>query len=281
MSPLPALRPGTAHVPEHRTLLVSPRSERVRTVAGLGRRAARQRSGRFLTEGPHAVRELLSYAASQVLDVYVTTAGAQAHQDIVDTAETIGAGVYECSDEILALMADAQHPQGVLAVARAIDVSLSDALASVGDGFVVVLSSVRDPGNAGTVIRAADAFGAAGVLISDSSVDLYNPKVIRSTVGSVFHLPISLGSSTADIIRACQGAGLRVLAADGSSATLLGEVDLAQPHAWVLGNEAWGLPMDLRDLCDDVVAVPIVGHAESLNLAMAATVCLHTSSSAR
>lgn len=281
MRPLRTQRPGTDHMPEHRALLVSPRSERVRSVAGLGRRAARQRSGRFLIEGPHAVRELLAHAATKVLDVYVTEQGAVAHDDIVTAAREARVGVYECTEEILALMADAQHPQGVLAVARSIDVPMTEAVAGVGGGFVVVLSNVRDPGNAGTVIRAADAFGASAVLIGDGSVDLYNPKVIRSTVGSAFHLPISLGGSTAGIIQACRGAGLRVLAADGGSSTALPEVDLTVPHAWILGNEAWGIPAHIRELCDDVVAVPIVGHAESLNVAMAATVCLHTSSCQR
>ncbi|MGC1206608.1 MAG: RNA methyltransferase [Ornithinimicrobium sp.] len=268
-------------MPEHRTLLVSPRSERVRSVAGLGRRAARQRSGRFLVEGPHAVRELLAYAAAHVVDVYVTPDGAQSYSDILDQADEAGVGVYECPEEILALMADAQHPQGVLAVARTIDVPLEQALADVGAGFVVVLSNVRDPGNAGTVIRAADAFGAAAVLISNASVDVYNPKVIRSTVGSAFHLPITIGVSTSQAIAACRGAGLRVLAADGGSSTTLPDVDLTVPHAWVMGNEAWGLAPELREQCDEVVAVPIVGHAESLNLAMAASVCLHTSALAQ
>ncbi|MGB3827747.1 MAG: RNA methyltransferase [Ornithinimicrobium sp.] len=268
-------------MPERRTVLVSPRSERVRSVAALGRRAARQRSERFLVEGPHAVRELLSYAAAHVVDVYVTPQGARTHSDILELAREARAGVYECAEEIMAFMADAQHPQGVLAVARRIDVSLAQALAQVGDGFAVVLSNVRDPGNAGTVIRAADAFGAAAVVITDASVDLHNPKVIRSTVGSAFHVPIATGSSVTEAITACRQAGLRVYAADGGSSLVLPDVDLSGPHAWVLGNEAWGLPSQIREQCDDVVAVPIVGHAESLNLAMAATVCLHTSSLGR
>lgn len=268
-------------MPERRPQLVSPRSERVRAVGGLGRRAARQRTGRFMVEGPHAVRELLGYAPSKVIDVYVGSSSAWAHPEIADSAEQAGATVYECSDEIVALMADAQHPQGVLAVARSIDVTLTEALAGVGNGFVVVLSNVRDPGNAGTVIRAADAFGAAAVLISDSSVDVYNPKVIRSTVGSLFHLPISVGLPMAEVLDACRQAGLAIYAADGGADTLLDAVDLSGAHAWVMGNEAWGLPQETLDLCDVTVAVPIVGHAESLNLAMAATVCLHTSSRMR
>lgn len=266
---------------ERRTLLVSPRSERVRSVAGLGRRAARQRSGRFLVEGPHAVRELLAYAETRVVDVYVTAEAGAAHPDIVEAAEQAQRGLYECSDDVLTLMADAQHPQGVLAVARFVDISLAEALAEVGTGFVVVLSNVRDPGNAGTVIRAADAFGAAAVLISDASVDVYNPKVVRSTVGSLFHLPISVGSPVVDVIGACSAAGLSVYAADGNADTTLNAVDLSGAHAWVMGNEAWGLPEDTLALCDASVSVPIAGHAESLNLAMAATVCLHTSSRMR
>ncbi len=273
------MRPGADPVPDVPSRLSNARSERVKAVAALGRRAVRQRQGRFVVEGPHAVRELLRYAERRVVDVYVTDA--EAGTDIGAAASQAGVSVYTCTAEVVAAMAHAQHPQGVLAVAKPVDVPLRESLGSIGDGFVVVLSNVRDPGNAGTVIRAADAFGASAVLVSDASVDLYNPKVIRSTVGSLFHLPISIGSPIEEIIAGCAGAGLRVLAADGAADTMLPDVDLSTGHAWVLGNEAQGLPRRLREQCDEVVAVPLVGRAESLNLAMAATVCLHASASMR
>ncbi|HKJ12048.1 MAG TPA: RNA methyltransferase [Ornithinimicrobium sp.] len=262
-------------------LLTNPRSERVRGVASLRRRAVRARRGRFVVEGPHAVRELMSYAGSEVLEAYLTADAWAAHPDLARLGHEHGVPLYECTDQVLEVMGEAAHPQGVLAVARPVDVTAQSAVGAIGDGFVVVLSHVRDPGNAGTVIRAADAFGAAAVLISSESVDVYNPKVVRSTAGSLFHLPVSVGTEVQEIIDLLREAGVALWAADGSGPTSLPQADLSGPHAWLLGNEAWGLPEDVQAACDEAVSVPIVGHAESLNLAMAATVCLHASSMAR
>lgn len=266
----------TTHLP----LLDNPRSERVRAVRSLGRRAVRQKTGRFLVEGPQAVRELLGHAAGAAREVYLTPEAGERHTDLLEAAQAAGARVRWCSPESLAAMADTEHPQGVLAVADHVDVPLERALAGVGDGFVAVLTHVRDPGNAGTVIRGADAFGAAAVLVSDASVDVHNPKVVRSTVGSLFHLPVVVGVPVSDLLAACRAAGLRLLAADGSGPTRLPDVDLTVPHAWVMGNEAWGLEPEVLAACDAAVSIPIE-RAESLNLAMAATVCLHASAAVR
>jgi TrmH family RNA methyltransferase len=146
---------------------------------------------------------------------------------------------------------------------------------------VVLLSHVRDPGNAGTVIRGADAAGADAVLVSDASVDVWSPKVVRSTAGSLFHLPVVTGLPVEGAAQSLREAGIRLLAADGAGTVLLPDVDLGPAHAWVMGNEAWGLPPELRNVCDEVVRVPIYGQAESLNLAMAATICLYASASAQ
>lgn len=231
-----------------------------------------------MAEGPQGVREALAYAPTTVVEVYADAAALERHADLVRAAETAGVRLHEASSEVLAAMADTEHPQGVLAVCRPMDVSLDDILA--GARRLVVLSNVRDPGNAGTVIRGADAAGADGVVVTSDSVDVYNPKVVRSTVGSLWHLPISRGATVESVIGAAQERGMRVLAADGAGETLLPEVDLSAPHAWLMGNEAWGLPEDVRARCDDVVRVPIYGRAESLNLAMAATLCLYASADA-
>ncbi len=262
-------------------LLTNPRSERVKAVAALGRRAVRGRRGLFMVEGPHAVAELVRYAGAHLVDLYVTADASKRYPEFVAGARSAGGRVYECADHVLAVMADTQHPQGVIAVARFIDVPLQQVLADIGEGFIAVLNEVRDPGNAGTVIRAADAFGARAVVLTDASVDLHHPKVIRSTAGSIFHLPMSLGSGIDDVIAACRVAGVRVFAADAAGQTSLPDADLAGPHAWLFGNEARGLPAEIRQASDDIVAVPIVGSAESLNLAMAATVCLHASAATR
>lgn len=178
--------------------------------------------------------------------------------------------------EVLAAMADAQTPQGLLAVCRIPAPGLDEVLAARPD-VVAVLAHVRDPGNAGTVVRAADAAGADAVVVTDGSVDVYSPKVVRSTAGSLFHLPVVTGMPVAAVLARLRSAGLTVLAADGAGTRTLDEVDLSEPHAWLFGNEAWGLRDEDRALADDVVRVPIHGRAESLNLAMAATVCLYAS----
>lgn len=260
-------------------MLTNTRSERVRSVRSLGRRAVRVREGLFLAEGPQAVREGLAHRPDAVRELYVAAPAAERHVDLLEAAQASGTPVHEVSAEVLAAMSDTRSPQGLLAVCRPVDVALGPVLARPL-GFVVVLSHVRDPGNAGTVIRGADAAGADAVLLSDASVDVYNPKVVRSTAGSLFHLPIVVGVPLDELLTRVRAAGLRLLAADGAGQRLLPDVDLTGPHAWVMGNEAWGLEPEVRDRCDEVVRVPIHGLAESLNLAMAATVCLYASAGA-
>jgi RNA methyltransferase, TrmH family len=263
-------------------VLTNPRSDRVKAVRALSRRSVRTRTGEFLAAGPQAVREAVAFRPELVRDVYVTPEAAARHAGIVEAAGAAHLWVHEVTPEVLAAMCDTESPQGIAAVCRVLDVPLHGLLAGLPpDALVCVLTNVRDPGNAGTVIRGADAAGADAVIVSDASVDVYNSKVVRSTVGSLWHLPVSLGASVPDILDVLRERGVRLLAADGAGATLLHDADLSGPHAWVMGNEAWGLPEEVRDACDDVVRVPIHGHAESLNLAMAATICLYASAEAR
>lgn len=262
-------------------MLTNPRSDRVKAVRALSRRSVRSRTGEFLAEGPQAVREAVAFRPDLVRDVYVTPDAAERHAAIVDAAHAADLWVHEVTPEVLAAMCDTESPQGIAAVCRVLHRPLDAVLAELpADALVCVLTNVRDPGNAGTVIRGADAAGAAAVVVSDASVDVYNSKVVRSTVGSLWHLPVSVGAAVPDILSALRRRGVRLLAADGAGTTLLHDADLSGPHAWVMGNEAWGLPQEVRDACDDVVRVPIYGHAESLNLAMAATVCLYASAEA-
>lgn len=263
-------------------MLTNPRTDRVKAVRALSRRSVRERTRQFVAEGPQAVREAVRFTPDHVRDVYVTAEAAERHTDIVSAAEAAELWVHEVTPEVLAAMAETEVPQGILAVCRWVDSDLDVALGALPpDAVVCVLTHVRDPGNAGTVIRGADASGADLVVVSDASVDVYNSKVVRSTAGSLWHLPIVLGVPVPTILDALRARGVRLLAADGAGTTLLPEADLSGPHAWVMGNEAWGLPQETRDACDDVVRVPIHGRAESLNLAMAATLCLYASASAR
>jgi len=247
----------------------------------LSLRAVREREGLFLAEGPQAVSEAVAHRPDAVQDLYfeaqasASKAGSR-QAAVLDAARDSGLSIREVSHEVLVAMSDALVPQAMVAVCRPIDVQL-DAVLGERPRFLVILTNVRDPGNAGTVIRGADAAGADAVLLSDSSVDIYNPKVVRSTVGSLFHLPIVTGVPIAVLLDRVRAAGLVLLAADGSGDTLLADIDLARSHAWVMGNEAWGLEPDVRAVCDAIVRVPIYGKAESLNLAMAATLCLYQS----
>ncbi len=261
-------------------MLTNISSDRVRSVRALSRRAVREREGLFLAEGPQTVGEVVAHRPDAVKDLYVDVQAAGRHTVVLETAQAAGLNIREVSPEVLAAMCDTLVPQGIVAVCRPIDVDL-DVVLELRPRLLVILTNIRDPGNAGTVIRSADAAGADAVLVSDSSVDVYNPKVVRSTVGSLFHLPIVTGLPIPDLLDRVRGSGVALLAADGAGQSLLGDTDLARPHAWVMGNEAWGLGSDVIEACDAVVRVPIYGKAESLNLAMAATVFLYASAAAQ
>ena len=186
-------------------------------------------------------------------------------------------------DRAATALSAAVTPVGLVAVCRFVDVPPDVALAAGSSSLAVVCADVRDPGNAGTVIRCADAVGADAVILAGHSVDPYNPKTVRATAGSLFHLPISVVADVATAVAAARSAGLQVLAADGHGETDLLAADelLSAPSAWLFGNEAWGLPADTAALADVRVAIPIAGRAESLNLAAAAAVCLYASARAQ
>jgi TrmH family RNA methyltransferase len=187
------------------------------------------------------------------------------------------------SGEAMSDLAQTVTPQGLLAVCDFVDVPL-ETVTAARPGLIALLANVRDPGNAGTVLRTADAAGADAVIFADASVDPYNGKCVRASAGSLFHLPVVAGIRLAETVAALRAAGLRVVAADGRAGVTLDDPaarqQLGAPTAWLFGNEAWGLPSDLLALADASVAVPIYGRAESLNLAAAAAVCLYASAAA-
>ena len=182
----------------------------------------------------------------------------------------------------MAGLCDTVTPQGVAVVARSVTTPLRRALD--GAGLVAVLVGVADPGNAGTVLRTADAAGADAVVLAGESVDPHNPKCVRATMGSLFHVPLARERDTRAVLAALRDAGLTAVAADGHGETVLGpgtDALLAGPTAWVFGNEAHGVPPEVATACDRRVRVPIHGRAESLNLAAAAAVCLYASARSR
>ncbi|MFD9095305.1 TrmH family RNA methyltransferase [Streptomyces collinus] len=267
--------------------LISPRSARVFAARRLARRNFRGKDRLFLAEGPQAVREAAAHRTGGVpvlVELFATVEAADRYADIVGAARDADARVHLASEEVIADISTTVTPQGLVGVCRFLDTPFADVLAA-RPRLVAVLANVRDPGNAGTVLRCADAAGAEAVVLTDASVDLYNPKAVRASVGSLFHLPVAVGVPVEQAVRGLRDAGVRILAADGA-----GDHDLDQeldkgtmggPTAWLFGNEAWGLPEETRALTDAVVRVPIHGRAESLNLATAAAVCLYASARAQ
>jgi TrmH family RNA methyltransferase len=259
----------------------SPRSATAKRVAALKQKPERTETGLALLEGPQVVREALLHAPESIEDLFLTEEAFARQESLVALATEAGVEVELASDAALAAMADTRTPQGVVAVARQTLVRLRDVF-DADSKLVVILDEVRDPGNAGTIIRAADAAGADAVILTGTSVDPYNPKVVRATTGSLFHLGVAAGATLAAAVDQAKAAGLQVLAADmgGDPLTQLGEV-LAGPVAWLFGNEAHGLSAEARGLADRTAAVPIYGKAESLNLGTAAAVCLYASAFAQ
>lgn len=275
--PLPEHSPDGPIEPEPASLGL------VRSARRLLRRKDRLQTGEFLAEGRQAVIEALARPQT-VVQLLVSAESVAAHQDLAAIATGAGIRVSSVDAREFGSLTDTVSPQGVLAVCRMTDVPLADALAGAPQ-LVVLCAQVRDPGNLGTVIRCADAFGADAVVISSDSVDLFNPKTVRASTGSIFHLPISVGVDLSTAVQAAAAAGMQVLGADGGGTDTVLDLadrgDLVRPTLWVMGNEAWGLPPEHAALVDQLVAVPIFGRAESLNLSTAAAVVLYASATAQ
>ena len=264
-------------------MIDNPRSPRVRAAAKLAKKNQRAETGLFLLEGPQAVAEALQFRPDLIVEIFATASALDRHAGIARGAAAADCRVHRVTDAVLDTIADTVTPQGVVAVCRQFALSLDELLAQ-RPVLVAVLEEVRDPGNAGTIIRVADAAGADGVILSGTSVDVYNPKVVRATTGSLFHLPVVVGVPLDATLQRLREAGSRILAADISGDDLLAvrsDGHLAGPTAWLFGNEARGLSPEQLELADRAVIVPIYGKAESLNLATAAAVCLYESAFAQ
>ncbi|MFJ4769712.1 TrmH family RNA methyltransferase [Streptomyces uncialis] len=267
--------------------LISPRSPRVSAAKRLARRNFRGKDRLFLAEGPQAVREAAAHRTGgrpTLVELFTTPDAADRYPDILAAAHRAGARVHLADETVVAEISTTVTPQGLVGVCRFLDTPFEEIVAA-RPRLVAVLAHVRDPGNAGTVLRCADAAGADAVVLTDASVDLYNPKTVRASVGSHFHLPVAVGVPVETAVGRLREAGVRIVAADGAGDddldTELDRGTMGGPTAWVFGNEAWGLPEETRSLADAVVRVPIHGKAESLNLATAAAVCLYASARAQ
>ncbi|ASK65011.1 rRNA methyltransferase [Brachybacterium avium] len=281
-----------------RSPLTSPRSERVRKVAALAGRSARRKQGRFRIEGPQSVRSLLTHRPELTREVFLTERAAGAHAELVDLANRAGVPVQLVDEQILRALvretaaagpagdgtAEASgalvSPQGVVAVGAlpsedpASAVAALAALAPAKAATVVVLHEVRDPGNVGALVRTADAAGADLVLLTRTCADPYSPKAVRAAAGSLFHLPVHTGAEIQDVLAQLAACSITAAATSGYADSELFSVELPTRIAWILGNEAHGLDRDTLGAAPLAVRIPLAGHAESLNVHTAATVCL-------
>ena len=233
-----------------------------------GRRAARLEEGRFVIDGPTLLADAL--AAGVAVEEVFTTGG---HDELVQTALEAGAVVREVRPDVLQRATDTVTPQGVAAVAVRVEVSVEQAIDAIGAGPLgLVLVDVADPGNAGTLVRAAEAAGAAAVLFCGGSVDPSNAKCVRASAGALFHVPIASGGEVGAVLQRLGDLGVRRVATVVRGGTPYDQVDLTGAVAVVLGSEAHGLAPSTLDEVDEQLSIPMDGRSESINVAMAGSV---------
>ena len=252
--------------------LLTERSARVAAARKLTRRAGRDAAGAFLAEGRQAVREALADPGG-VHEVFATASAAEASADLLEGADV---PVRLVTDKAAASLSETVSPQGLVAVCALRDVP-AERLVRTPPRLAVALAELNDPGNAGTVLRTADACGAGAVVFGAGSADPYGGKVVRSSAGSVFHLDVVRAAPLEPLVHGLRAAGVTVLAADGRGEAALDELagELAGAVLWLFGNEARGVPAELAAAADARVRIPMRGRAESLNLAAAAAICLY------
>lgn len=254
-------------------IIESTRNERIRRYRRLLKRTFRYREGLFLAEGLKTVVESLNAVAPPEC-VIADKKGLSALEAYSDYLLARNIPCFQVTPSVMELLTSTVTPQGVVAVCPMLHRPL-DVLLAEGPPVILVADRVRDPGNLGTMVRIADAAGAGGVVVCSESVDLYNPKTVRSTAGSIFHLPVCVGQEAGGALRSLKESGYRVLVADPREGTVVWEMEWPDRVALVMGNEAWGVPDQEEEMADGRVRIPIAGRAESLNVAAATAVILY------
>lgn len=274
-------------------LITSVNNQRVKEVANLKQKKFRAESGTFFAEGLRAVNEALQYA--DVTDLFFVKTEESKLGEVIKHAEEKGVRLYQVDDKVMAKLSDTKTPQGVLAVIRMPATRLQQLQPafvakkrSVGNGNdtatalpdvdnnapVVILDRIQDPGNLGTVIRTADAAGAMGIILLEGCVDAFSPKVVRASMGSLFHLPVVQEVSAEEALTWCYGHGYEPAATAMTGASNLYKTDLSRKMAFILGNEANGVSEELQAAAETRLFIPMAGLAESMNVAMAAGIIL-------
>jgi TrmH family RNA methyltransferase len=238
----------------------------------LHRHVGRRRAARFLAEGPNLVEAAMR--RNLVIEVFVTEAALSRFGPILADVP-----VHVVTDRAAKALSDTVTPVGLVAVCELPSTNLADVLADQ-PRLVAVAAEISEPGNAGTLIRIADAMGADAVLLAGNSVDPYNGKCLRASAGSIFAVPVVTEADAGEALSTLRSAGLQVLATTIDGEVSLDDADLSGPTAWLFGPESRGLPAELAALAVHRVRIPMSGGAESLNVAAAAAICLYQSAKA-
>ncbi len=248
-------------------MITSRSNRKVKYVRSLYRKATRHREKRFVVEGVRLVEEMIKTGFWPVFVFFTEEVMAEPRSaSLVEQLVSWGVEVLPVSDDVMRAMSDTKTPQGILAVAG------FPSREAVGSDLVLVLDGVRDPGNLGTILRTAEAAGVDLVFIPPGSVDVYSPKVVRGAMGAHFRLPLVADCRWEDVERQVQVSQALLAVPTGGQAYY--DVDWARPTALLIGGEAEGAGPKARALATDLVTIPMEGGVESLNVAVAASICL-------
>lgn len=245
--------------------------EALRVIEGKDRRSGQRHAVTLLIEG-HRLIEMALASGAAITRVFFTEAYRSRHGGFLKRLSEKGSGLIETTEHILSRMAETETPQGIVAMVS-FGVRKLRELSLKSSPLIVVCDAIQDPGNIGTIIRTADAAGVDAVIILPGTCDVFMPKAVRATAGSLFNLPI-LFSEKGALIEWLGEKAVRILVADVHATRTLYEADLKGPIAFVFGNEAGGVSKDLKE-AGELLRIPVLGRAESLNVAMSAAVCLY------
>jgi len=250
-------------------MITSTSNAQIKELAKLQKKSRlRDEKGIFLVEGPRMTEEI---PAERIEKVYASESFAKKNKEFL---EKLQAPVELLTDTVFAYVSDTKTPQGILAVVKQQPYSFEELLGKEKASFLLILDHLQDPGNLGTIMRAAEAAGVTGILMSSDCVDIYNPKTIRSTMGALYRVPFVVSEDFAGDIERLKKAGVSTYAAHLGATISYEGADYKKPCAFMIGNEANGLSDEVAALADCKILIPMAGQVESLNAAMAATVLM-------
>jgi len=257
-------------------IITSSSNSQIKHVKSLQKKKDRWEKRNFLLEGVRATEESLK-SKSDIEYILITEEmlfNVKGGREIYDTIKREGYRYYHISQKLFRDIADTENPQGIIAVMKFDIKKLNEVLIDKGN-FLIILDRVQDPGNMGTIIRTADALGVNGVIITEGCVDVYNPKTIRSTMGSILHMPLVYYDRVSDAIRELKERNIKIMSTDLESSEFCHKVNFTQDFALIIGNEASGISKDILSLSDNIIKIPMPGKAESFNAAIASAIIMY------